>query len=44
MMLGIVEATFGGQQGYLSEIVKNSLNLNANTGMKYETTKMREFK
>ncbi len=43
-MLGIVEATFGGQQGYLQNIVKQSLKLNSNSGLEYETTKMREFK
>ena len=43
-MLGIVEATFGGQKGYLKKIVDKDLKMSKKSGLADEIDKLREFK
>lgn len=43
-MLGIVEATFGGQKGYMDKIVRDELKINKKTGLQAEMELLREHR
>jgi hypothetical protein len=43
-MLGIVEATFGGQRGYLEQIVADELGTSKQSEFEQETSLLREYR
>ena len=43
-MLGIVEATFGGQAGYLNEIVRKNLNESDKSKLEQDIELLKQFR